>query len=196
MKTNFEIEVFGSNRFNDSNQNVLSRIQLATAKAVNDNHILPEFIVIVLQNDLIEYLGYKDAGVASMYGPWLEWLCEQVSLLINKKLDKLPTKNKLDDPPQVYWCGAVTHRDFSDQEKEVRNKFNKCLETNVKKYKSMRMIRFKEKWNYKEPILVSNNSVSIAGQFIYWQSVDAGCCFQFGETSLISGVREVQIATA
>ena len=177
MKTNFEIEVFGSNRFNDSNQNVLSRLQIAMAKTVNDNHILPEFIVIVLENDLIEYLGYKDAGVASMYGPWLEWLCEQVSLLITKKFDKLPTKNKFDDPPQVYWCGAVTHHDFSDQEKEVRNKFNKCLETNVKKYESMRMIRFKEKWNHEEPFLVSNDAVSITGQLIYWQSVDVAVAF-------------------
>ena len=76
LKKNFEVEAFCSSRFNDSNQNVISRIQIALAKALNQHFVIPEFIIVVLDDELIQYLKFKDAGASLMYGSWLEWLCK------------------------------------------------------------------------------------------------------------------------
>ena len=76
---------FGGNRFNDSNQNILSQMQLSLMKALNNIHKLPEYILVISDKDLIEYLNFKAVGVAPLYGEWIEWLCNSMNEMLNER---------------------------------------------------------------------------------------------------------------
>ena len=56
MKENFEVVPYGSNSYNDNNQNAVSRITNSLIQALNSKYYLPEFLLIFLDDDLIEHL--------------------------------------------------------------------------------------------------------------------------------------------
>ena len=57
---------------------MLSRIQHTVAYALDKRIKLPSYVVFILDDDLIQFLKYKDFGVSKMYGTWIEWLVKQV----------------------------------------------------------------------------------------------------------------------
>ena len=85
MKRNFEIFPQCNSRYSSNNTNLLSRLQITLANAINDRIKLPKYIVIVLDNDLIEFLNYCGFGVASIYGEWIEHLVERFNDLFKQR---------------------------------------------------------------------------------------------------------------
>ena len=61
------MEAHCSSRHSDKNVNALSRLQITMATAINKNRRLPNYIVILLENNLIVFLGYRNMKVATMY---------------------------------------------------------------------------------------------------------------------------------
>ena len=78
MKSNYEITAVNSSKYSDKNSNMLSRIQIAVAKMIEKQVLLPKFVIMVLDDDLIEFLQYKNYGVSAMYGAWIEWLVSEI----------------------------------------------------------------------------------------------------------------------
>ena len=76
IKENFEVVPFCSSHFSDRNSNALSRLLNSFVQAMNGKFYLPDYIIIMINNDLIDYLQYTRFKVASLYGPWLEYLSE------------------------------------------------------------------------------------------------------------------------
>ena len=171
VKDNFEIYPFCSSKFSSKNINCLSRLQITVANGINMHAALPEVMVFVLDDNLIQYLGYKKWGVASFYGPWIEWLLEEVNKLIESKWKQLPTKMKL-SKPQVYWVELPDHSNFDHVNRDARVKFNNCLLSVVKRYDNMRMICLKEGWSKMDSALVVNNHFTADGLSVYWRSID------------------------
>ena len=102
IKNEFEIYPFCSSRFVSNNGNCLSRLQITIANGINAHVTLPEYMIFVLDDDLIQFLEYKSWGVASLYGPWLEWLLQSVQNLVDVKWKQLPNKARLPHKPQIY----------------------------------------------------------------------------------------------
>ena len=75
IKDNFEPTPFVNSRFSSSNTNMLSRIQNTFAAALNQmkKMNLPRYVVIVLDDDLITFLNFKDEGAATLLGTWVKW---------------------------------------------------------------------------------------------------------------------------
>ena len=92
MKEHFEVWPFCSSRFNDNNDNLISRLQITVADAINKKVKLPDFMIFVLDNDLIEFLAFKKAGVSVLLGTWLEWLFNQVHEMVLTRKDALRAK--------------------------------------------------------------------------------------------------------
>ena len=109
IKNHFKFTAFCNSRFHGSQTNMLARLQNTMASAINGskNGMLPQYFVIVLDDDLVSYLNYKKEGAATMLGTWVEWLAREFSDLVKKRLDQLPIKCKKTEP-FLYWVTAPT----------------------------------------------------------------------------------------
>ena len=114
IKDNFEYIPFINSRYSSSNSNMLAHIQNTFVSAFNQtkDKLLPKYIVMVFDDDLITYLGFKRGdGVATLLGSWVEWLVKEFNEAIAKRLEQLEhrfKKNKI----FLYWVTAPTHKCF------------------------------------------------------------------------------------
>ena len=76
LKNRFEVTPYCSSRFSDRNTNAISRLVNSFVQAMNTKFYLPEYVIIMLDNDLIEYVQYKRFGVAALLGSWIEYLAQ------------------------------------------------------------------------------------------------------------------------
>ena len=113
MKNNFEVTPFCSSKYSDKNSNALSRIVNSFIQVLNSKHYLPEYMVVFLDSDLIDYLQYKKFNVATLLGPWLEFLAELFLETLQDRWVHLPLKARNREPTQVYWVERVGHSNFN-----------------------------------------------------------------------------------
>ena len=166
---------FCSSKYNDKNQNVLSRIQITMGAALNKEKGLPKFIIVFLDSELINYLDYTNCNVASMLGPWLEWLATNIREMIDAKKSFLPGKTKRMNEPAVYWNMLPLHHELWAN--ETRAKYNEVLETVLKTVDNMRVLKLKEVWDPRDNNLVVNNKFTVEGISAYWRAVDTAFKF-------------------
>ena len=102
IKNNFDFKAFCGSKYNDSNSNCLSRLQITFVQAINKHSLLPKFVIVLLDDDLIQYLNFSNQGKACMYGEWLQWLVEAYDVAIKAKLAFLPSKSKHPNQPMLY----------------------------------------------------------------------------------------------
>ena len=177
IKSHFEFDHFCNSRFNSATKNILVRLQNTFASAVNKNSLLPKYIAVVLDEDIIDYLGYQDTGMSQIIGGMLHWILKQFKEIIQKRKDQLPVKSKRDTEPCVYWCLAPLHVNFSDKKNEARKKWNFCLESLLKGHSDMRVIKLKEVWNFNDKSLIAMNRFTDTGFYTYWRAVDPALKF-------------------
>ena len=175
VKENFEVFAFCSSKFADKNTNMISRMQIAFATALNKRIYLPKFVVIVLDDDLIQYLQYKNYGVSTMYGTWIEYLAKEFNSMVQDRIAQLPTKARRNPrfEPHIYWMALPAHNGFDETETLMRTKFNLCMESVVRTYANMRVIKPKVIWDKTDSNLVVNNRMTETGQEMYWRTIDS-----------------------
>ena len=146
------------------------------ASAINGSNIgmLPKYFVVVLDDDLITHLDYKEDGVATMLGTWVEWISIEFQKLVDDRLKMLPQKCKK-TVPFFYWVIAPTHSYFSRDRNQLHIKFNLSLESVIwsANNSNMRVIKLKDGWNSKDSNLVINNRMTSTGLTDYWLTVNA-----------------------
>ena len=172
-KQMFEISKFCNTRLNSNNRNVVSRILNTFISAINEVGVFPKFIVFVLDDELITAIDYDGYGVSTMFGSLLEWLIKKVNATIDKLKKKLPAKLIKEDFPQIYWSPALMHKRFGDKNNTLRHKYNLCLDSIIKLYPNMRVIRYKNFWAFSDDTLMhENGQFSATGKSIFWKSID------------------------
>ena len=178
-KQSFEATAYCGSRFASKNTNMLSRIQHAICSALNTNNKLPKFIVVVLDTDLCEFLSYSQFRLSSLLGSWIKWIAKEINAAIYKKKSVLPKKALRPHEPFIYWVAAPFHNQFGKENKSVWLKFNTCLESVVKLYDLMRLMRLKEFWSSRDRALVNelNGRITIEGLAIYWKAINAAIEF-------------------
>ena len=161
---------FYSSKFSDSNSNILSRIQITLADAINSKVVLPEYILMILDDNLMQFLKYKWSWgrylawyMDRMVGTSGEWNVQRTESLLKKALSK--SKNT----PFVYWTAVPVHANFSKHNNDLCTKFNNCMEAIFKLYNNMRMICLKE-WNISDSTLVVNDRITNDGFHEYWRA--------------------------
>ena len=173
MKDHYDVTPFCSSRYNDKNMNLISRIQHSLALALNSKNHLPAYIIVFLDDDLIEYLQYKKFKVASLLGEWLEYLAKTINEMVQIKLHSLPAKAQPCEETQIYWIQPVNHNNFSVENVQVRDIFSACLDYVIKDYDNMRVLKIKEFWSKTDSDLVYNNRLTKDGLLTYWRAMDA-----------------------
>ena len=177
MKQDFEVTPFCSSRYNDKNANMLSRLQITVTDAVNGKKPLLQFMVFILDNDLLDILDFKGIGISTLLGTWIKWLCNQVNELVLMRKDKLPLKVRCPDSPFIYWIQLPKHKCFDEKENLARNKLNICLESVVHQFTNKRVVKFKNHWDPDDSTLVCNNRITQVGLAQYWFAIDSALQF-------------------
>ena len=179
LKNQFEVLPFCSSKYSDSNTNTLSRIVNSFTQAMNTKYYLPDFLIVFLDNDLVEFLQYKKYNVATLLGPWIEFLAQIIAESLQDRFHQLSPKARPKNITQVYWVEAIGHTNFEYLDQQVREIFTQCLEATCKVHESMSMhvLKLREFWNKSDDALVVNNRFTKVGTAAYWRSLDASFKF-------------------
>ena len=156
---------------------MLTRIQNAFASALSSEKKgrLPTYVVVVLDDDFISFLGFEQERVTTLLGTWVEWIAKELNETLQQRLDQLPGKCKKD--VFFYWVNAPTHGTFSKNKNSLRTKFNLSLESVIRTHNNMHVVRLKHMWNPKDSTLVVNDRITESGLTAYWDAVDASVRF-------------------
>ena len=177
IKNNFEVKIFCASRFESANTNILSRIHSSVVNSgLNKNAKLPKYVVIILDNDLVEAFNPGNVNVCEQIGPWVEWLADEIHDAFKKRKTQMDEKTYDEGNPFIYWVAAPTHRDFSPTHNALREQFNNCLISVMKLHPDMRVIHLKT-WNKFNSELVAGNKFSVGGLYQYWEAIDASLKF-------------------
>ena len=173
IKQRYEWEVFCKSCHDSKDVNMLSRLRSSLARAISDKVKLAKYIVIVLDDDLVDYLGYVNH---KMLGSWVEWLTKMFVNMVNDRKSILPTKVVKNSVPQLYWVAPPHHANLENN--NTRTVTINCMESVFKLEDSMRIVRMKELWAYNDHNLIDNKGrFTTHGLDVYWQSIDAAVKF-------------------
>ena len=144
------------------------------ANAIKSGVVLPRFIVMVLDDDIIDYLSFKGEGVASVHGEMLEWLVQNINNLIITQKELLPANAVEEASPMVYWVALPSHKLFCEKERVARIKSL-----------NMKVIKLKEIWSYDDMSLINPaGKISKLGLLAYWKAIDAAPKFNIAKREI------------
>ena len=173
MNGNFEVLPFCSSRFENCDANILSRIINSFTDALAKFDKLPRYMMVVLERDFLDFLGYKEFRASSLYGEWINYLAGNIATICQDRKQALPQKARRLEFPMIYWAALPHHKNFNDN--TMRTKFNNCIESVMKVHEGkMRLIKIKEIWDYNDISLVDRyGNLTSHGTQRYWAAVDA-----------------------
>ena len=156
--------------------------------AVNDQIIMPKLIVIVPDNDIIQYIARIKAGFSRSVARMLDWLMKEHNRIIDSMKDHLPMKAKKNGYPQIMWIAPPYHVGFGKRNNDKRECFNKMLEEVAKTHSDTSVLHLKKVW---EP---ENNNLFLKEQYryttkglkTYWEAVDR--TVKFCDTTILRRV--------
>ena len=158
----------------DKPNNRLARIHNTLASAMSRRAMLPKIIVFILEDDIINYLGYNDYGVSEMFGRMLEYLLNEVQKSILRFRSKfLVPKVFKKDWPKVVWLLPSFHNNYTNS--TLRRKYSTELAVQVQNRDDNMALRFKQCWSTDNNALVKNNGsneLTPAGIRCFWHAVD------------------------
>ena len=174
IKDYYDVQPFCSSKYSDRNVNVLSSLVNSFAQAMNGKFYVPEYVIIFLDDNLIEHLQYKRMNLASLYRPWIEYLSQYVTEAVQNRWQDLPFKARPKELMQIYWVEPVAQANFDFLDKQAREVVSKCFEVNCKANEStMFVLKLHEFWDKSDDTLVYNNRFTKQGLLAYWKSMDA-----------------------
>ena len=176
-KKNFDFDVFCGSRYENNEPNLIKRVIYSLAVAFNRHIKLPRFIIVMLDNDIISWMGYSGFRVSRILGSLLECLVNIIEKMIADRKAELPTKAVKFNYPIVYWAVSPRHIYFLDN--ELRKKFNLCLEAVIKQKAHMHVLKIKEIWDEHDDLLVNKSSGTFTsmGKKHHWRAIDAAFKF-------------------
>ena len=176
MNQYFDTTPLCSSRFESNNTNMISRIEGLFAKGLNRMKKLPKYVIIILDDDLIQFLGYDNQGLSGILGSWIECLIKTLDDMVTERKENLPKKVLNEDYPMIYWVTCPHHKFYKNN--HAHTKFNACLEVAMKLKNNMRVIKMKT-WEFENNHLLyeSTGAITSYGLNKYWRAVDAA--FQY-----------------
>ena len=163
---------FYANKSRESNiRSSIARIKNQFVKAMNEHDKFPKFIIVVLDDDLIQQTKYTDQDtIGSVIKPLIEWLFREVSKLLAIRKDQLPKKAIKLNYPKIFWVEAPQHVFFKNN--LARRKFNSIVQSTAALYSSMKIIRMKKFWDAENRNLFRGINFTAEGLLRYWESID------------------------
>ena len=177
---NFEVSDFYSNKYVSANQNTISRLRSAFQKGIQDNVILPKYVVIVPDNDIITYFNHTGLGFGKSMGRIINHLMSEYNKLILAQKDFLPTKAKKLLQPQMVWIQLPYHKYFmNNPEREI---FNESLMDVVHFHDNTTTLPMKKVWDPEDGNSYADDAQRFTSNGLtkYWMAID--CTLKYMDT--------------
>ena len=174
IKSYFEFVLYCGSKYENSEQNLLRRISNAFTHGINKRIKIPNILVIVLEDDIVQLLEDDKFAVAQVFGKYIEYIANELERIISDRRNQLPKKAR--NETTIYWVAATKHEHYGNN--ELRTIFNLCLDSVMKTQEKMFIIRLKEHWNFEDELLVNNiGKLTELGSKTLWQAIDAAVKF-------------------
>ena len=182
LMENFEVSRFNNNKKLSYDRNIVSRMCNNMVGAVKEQAILPKFVLVVMDVDMIEYFIAKarNKGMKRLTGQALTtgleriltWLMCQYDRVIATHKDFLPKKAKRKDQPKFVWVQPPLHKYLKNN--EDRKSFNEALNNTTSQRDNNFVVQLKKIWDEDDSSLVndSNQTYTSIGLTAYWNAVD------------------------
>ena len=161
----------------DNNRSTLGRMLNNFAMAIEKWTLLPKVVVIIPDNDLINYVKKSSSYV---YGTLIHWLAAEFNKMVDIQKDRLPKKAVKKENPTFIWIAPPQHMEFPDNEERV--KFTGSLKRSLDIQPNHLMLQMKKIWHYEDRFTYQMFSFTELGFTKYWASVDSA--LQFWEQHL------------
>ena len=191
--SNFDVHTRVNAKTIAKNSNLLSRMRNSLVHLINKYTRLPQFIVIIPENDIIDDINYADFGVSSAYGKALDWLMNEFRRIILAFKDKLPEKAKIVDEPHVMWIQATRHVNYTND--ETRGKFNNVMRVLAMAQENTAVYFLQQLWERRNNNLVlpHNGRLTFQGTCTIWSAIDR--TIKYGVTKYHSRIQKAKIAS-
>ena len=150
------------------------RIRNSFLKAINEQAMLPKFIVVILDDDLTVSLDhYQDPYyiIHQVTG----WLMREFERSIEAYKDMIPQKVKRTKFPQFIWISPPSHKHFGRINNGLRNIQSICLEELVTTHNNMTSLKLIKFWDPEDGNLFLKNEYRFTNEGLnrYWEAVDS-----------------------
>ena len=152
------------------NGNILKRMYNALVKAINDQHVLPKAIIIVVNDDIIDTFDHYKIGFSQAIGCIIEWLGNQLHHVITSYKEKLPSKARKFKFPTLLWTEIPQHEMYVHYN-DFKQKYNRAIDRMASLFREMEVLHLKT-WNFGELSYFSEGRINGNGLSTYWQAVD------------------------
>ena len=168
---NFDVKIFtGTDDL--LNRSVLGCLRNVLAFALNSKSKLPKYILLVINNDLIDCVKpASKPGTSMIFGRIIQWLADEYHSAILDCKTALKLKAVRNSFPQIFWVALPYHQNFTNG--STRFKFNQSLDTVIPLYNEMRVMKLRRKWSFTDfSVSSKDGSVTPAGFDNYWAAID------------------------
>ena len=143
-RENYDVFGFHTNQYMSNNPSMVSRIINQLEKAITEQVLLPKWLVIVLDDDLIKSVKYDKYGISDAYGRIINHIMVEHGRHIKSQKDYLPKKSKRPGIPGVIWIEAPNHMNFHNN--DMREKFNKSMNSMAAFHDGYNVLQLKKIW--------------------------------------------------
>ena len=152
--------------------NTVSRLRNLMVTAIAEYKLLPKFIVIVPDDNIIRCLNHSGDGISRNLTRLVKSIMEQHKKYLDIYKELLAVKSKRMDFPRIIWIKAPIHENFHNNVE--RGKFNSCLNEVACNYDNVSVLKLKKVWDPMDKTLYFHESCryTAEGYIKYWEAVD------------------------
>ena len=133
---------------------------------------IPKWIVIVIEDDIINSSTYDKSRASSFFGNVLEHLMKEHNTIMDEFKAMIPQKAKKHGWPFFLWVKPTSHKFYDN--KDLRDKFNKCLTTVETLHDNVLALNLEQIWDQNDRAMfqTATQKLSATGYNTFWKALD------------------------
>ena len=171
-KEHFEVIGFINDLRDNEDRSIISQFHNTLVHALEEKPLLPKIIVIVPDDDIINFLNFAEYGVSKCLGRVIDWIMREHIRIIDIYKEFLPARAKRSTYPQILWIDVPTHDGFKNN--LMRQKYNYAVNTAAQFHENTWTLQLKKVWDPHNHSLYNKeeDKYSVEGIKMYWEAVD------------------------
>ena len=186
MTEYYDLTGRSSNQYVSNDPNFISRVRNLLVALIQKEVLLPKYIAIVLDDDLVKYLNHDGEGQSKALRRILNELMTDFRKIVSKQKEFLEKKSKKPYYPQFVWLEAPMNVNFGNN--PGRKTFNDALHVASKFHENVTVLDMRKIWDADNTRLFVAESLryTCEGYSTFWAAVD--CTMKFMDTLLFKKI--------
>ena len=168
----FNVSSFFNDRFDGINLNVVSRLCNTLIRGIGKQAILPKFILVIPDDDIIHAVKYCGFRFSEAIGKLIHYIMSEHNKIIEIQKDFLPKNSQCHGVLQFIWIKPPLHVNFPNN--AARAKFNAALDSMAQHNNNVQVLELKKGWDHDDQnlFIYESGRFMMAGYGAYWLAVD------------------------